>query len=38
MVEQGGVKVNRQKVESADVALRPGDLIQVGKRKFAKLS
>jgi len=38
MVEQGGVKVNQQKVESADVALKPGDLIQVGKRKFAKLS
>lgn len=38
MVEQGGVKVNQQKVESADVALKPGDLIQVGKRKFVKLA
>jgi len=38
MLEQGGVKVNQQKVESADVALNPGDLIQVGKRKFAKVA
>lgn len=38
MVEQGGVKVNQQKVESTDVQLKPGDLIQVGKRKFAKVA
>lgn len=38
MLEQGGVKVNQQKVESAEVSLKPGDLIQVGKRKFAKVA
>ena len=37
MLEQGGIKVNQQKVESADAPLKVGDLIQVGKRKFAKL-
>lgn len=38
LVEQGGVKVNQQKATDPVVALRPGDLIQVGKRKFAKVA
>jgi tyrosyl-tRNA synthetase len=37
MLEQGGVKVNQEKVESTDVQLKPGDIIQVGKRKFVKV-
>ena len=37
MLEQGGVKINQQKIDHADVALTPGDLIQVGKRKFARV-
>lgn len=37
MLEQGGVKINQQKAESADAQLAPGDLIQVGKRKFVKV-
>ena len=37
MVDQGGVKVNQQKIESPEIVLQPGDLIQVGKRKFAKV-
>jgi tyrosyl-tRNA synthetase len=37
MLEQGGIKINQQKAESADAQLAPGDLIQVGKRKFVKV-
>jgi len=37
MLEQGGIKVNQQKIDTADVKLAVGDLIQVGKRKFVKL-
>jgi tyrosyl-tRNA synthetase len=37
MLEQGGIKINQQKAASADAPLKPGDLIQVGKRKFVKL-
>jgi tyrosyl-tRNA synthetase len=37
MLEQGGIKVNQEKVESTDVQLKPGDIIQVGKRKFVKV-
>ncbi|MFH1410545.1 MAG: tyrosine--tRNA ligase [Patescibacteria group bacterium] len=38
-VEQGGVKVNDKKVMSADevVRLKKGMVIQVGKRRFAKI-
>lgn len=39
MVEQGGVRVNQEKVEGwKDVIdLKSGDVVQVGKRKFAKV-
>lgn len=37
MLEQGGIKVNQQKVENTEIKLQPGDLIQVGKRKFVKV-
>jgi tyrosyl-tRNA synthetase len=36
MIEQGGVKVNQQKVEDTNLLVKKGDLIQVGKRKFAR--
>jgi len=40
MVEQGGVKVDGQKVEDKSVRLKPGatHVLQVGKRKFAKVA
>ena len=40
MVQQGAVKINEEKVESVDdrIALEDGMVIQVGKRKFAKIS
>lgn len=38
MIDQGGVKVNQQKVDDTALLVKPGDLIQVGKRKFAKVA
>lgn len=38
LFEQGGVKLNQQKVESEKVEVKSGDLLQVGKRKFAKIA
>lgn len=38
MIDQGGVKVNQQKVDDANYLVKKGDLIQVGKRKFAKVA
>ncbi len=38
LFEQGGIKLNQQKVESAEVAIASGDLLQVGKRKFVKIA
>lgn len=37
LLDQGGVKVNQQKVTTPRHTFHKGDLIQVGKRKFAKV-
>ncbi|MFC4766953.1 tyrosine--tRNA ligase [Effusibacillus consociatus] len=39
MIQQGGVKINGEKVDSAEtqIALEDGMILQVGKRKFAKI-
>jgi tyrosyl-tRNA synthetase len=39
MVQQGGVKIDGEKVEEQRLALKPGrvHILQVGKRKFAKV-
>ena len=39
MVQQGGVKIDGEKVEEQRLALKPGSvhILQVGKRKFAKV-
>ncbi|MCC3377794.1 S4 domain-containing protein, partial [Cohnella sp. REN36] len=39
MVQQGAVKINEEKVASVDdhVAVEEGMIVQVGKRKFAKV-
>ncbi|MGL5756139.1 MAG: tyrosine--tRNA ligase [Paraclostridium sp.] len=37
LLKQGGIKVNGEKLESDKISLSDGDIIQVGKRKFAKL-
>lgn len=38
-IQQGAVKINEQKVEdlNADIVPQTGDIIQIGKRKFAKV-
>jgi tyrosyl-tRNA synthetase len=37
-IKQGGVKIDQQKVDDMQLQLTPGEyLLQVGKRKFAKL-
>ncbi|MBP1932923.1 tyrosine--tRNA ligase [Ammoniphilus resinae] len=39
MVQQGGVRINEEKVEdvNAQIAVQEGMVVQVGKRKFAKV-
>ncbi len=39
MIEQRGVRINQQEVsmESCDVAINTGDVLQAGKRRFAKI-
>ncbi|MCF6094912.1 tyrosine--tRNA ligase [Microaerobacter geothermalis] len=39
MVQQGGVRVNQEKIEdiNAQVPVEDGTIVQVGKRKFAKI-
>ena len=38
LFEQGGVRINQQKVAHERVTIKSGDLLQVGKRKFAKIA
>ncbi len=40
MIKQGGVKLNSEKIEDKNLAIKRGDtvIIQVGKRKFAKVT
>jgi tyrosyl-tRNA synthetase len=37
LLQQGGVRINQKKIESENVAIKPGDLLQVGKRRFVKI-
>ncbi len=37
LYEQGGVKLNQQKVQHEKVTVKHGDLLQVGKRRFVKI-
>ncbi|HEU5188032.1 MAG TPA: tyrosine--tRNA ligase [Candidatus Saccharimonadales bacterium] len=37
LLEQGGVKLNQQKVTSREVTIAAGDVLQVGKRKFVRI-
>jgi tyrosyl-tRNA synthetase len=40
MIEQGGVRINGEKVTDKGLSFRPGDIVvlQVGKRKFARVT
>lgn len=37
LIKQGGVKINAEKVDEERIALKDGDVLQAGKRKFAKI-
>lgn len=37
LIKQGGVKINSEKVDEERIALKDGDVLQAGKRKFAKI-
>jgi len=37
LVEQGGVQINGEKINSLDINLSYDDVIKIGKKKFAKL-
>lgn len=36
-IEQGGVRINDEKVESIDAVIQPGDVVQKGKRHFVRI-
>ena len=38
LLQQGGVKLNQEKVGAETLTVKSGDLLQVGKRKFAKIA
>ncbi|HSE61411.1 MAG TPA: tyrosine--tRNA ligase [Candidatus Saccharimonadales bacterium] len=37
LFEQGGIRVNQQKVTNPSISLKKNDLVQVGKRRFVKI-
>jgi tyrosyl-tRNA synthetase len=37
LIKQGGIKINGEKISEEKLSINDGDIIQVGKRKFAKL-
>jgi tyrosyl-tRNA synthetase len=37
MIEQGAVKLNQEKIEGPTVEIAAGDVLQVGKRRFARV-
>jgi tyrosyl-tRNA synthetase len=37
LLEQGGVKLNKQKVQDSEIRINDGDVLQAGKRRFARL-
>lgn len=37
LIKQGGVKINAEKVDEERISLKDGDVLQAGKRKFAKI-
>lgn len=38
LFEQGGVKINQQKITTPTVTIKKGDVLQVGKRSFVKVA
>jgi tyrosyl-tRNA synthetase len=37
VIQQGGVKLNDQKVDAFDIEVKPGDVLQKGSRFFVKV-
>lgn len=37
LLSQGGVRLNQQKIEQDEITIAPGDLLQVGKRRFVRI-
>lgn len=37
LLDQGGVKLNQKKVDQEEITIEPGDLLQVGKRRFVRI-
>lgn len=37
LIEQGGVRLNQQKVDTDSISVNPGDVLQAGKHRFVKL-
>ena len=38
LIEQGGVRLNDEKIAGDEIKVKSGDIIQVGKRRFVKLT
>ncbi|HEX7259405.1 MAG TPA: tyrosine--tRNA ligase [Candidatus Saccharimonadia bacterium] len=38
LIEQGGVRINDEKVDGTSMQVKSGDIIQVGKRRFVRLT
>lgn len=38
LIEQGGVRLNQQKVDSETVTVNAGDVLQAGKRRFVRIA
>jgi tyrosyl-tRNA synthetase len=37
LLEQGGVKLNQKRIDSQEITIKKGDLLQAGKRRFVKI-
>lgn len=38
LVEQGAVRLNQEKIESEEITVKNGDILQAGKRRFKKIT
>ncbi|HUC20324.1 MAG TPA: S4 domain-containing protein, partial [Candidatus Polarisedimenticolaceae bacterium] len=38
LIEQGGVRLNDEKIDGSDLKIKSGDIIRVGKRRFVRLT
>ena len=38
MIEQGGVRVNNEKIDSIGKIIKKNDVIRIGKKKFVRIA